>query len=229
MVGYRFVRAAAVVLGLYGVLGVFVAAALVMVGVWTFDQFAILQSTLEAQRTAVVQSIRTVSGAVRDTAGATSDVRQSIDTARGAANQASVLSNDSAGTFREVGGNLSGLTILGVQPLIGVGPQFDRSADQLQQLAISLGTTRDALSQNSSDVQRVGGDLSQLQTQLDGLATSLNQPVAIGLGTRGLLPFQVAFFGVCVLVLVHSALSIAASVVLFRLQRAMRPYNTINV
>ena len=96
MVGFRLVRAAALALGLYGILGVFVSAAMVIVGIWTFDQLVSLQATLETQRAAIVQSIRTVSGAVHDTGGATTDVRQSIDSAQSAANQASVLSNDSA-------------------------------------------------------------------------------------------------------------------------------------
>jgi hypothetical protein len=195
---------------------------MVIVGIWTFDQLVSLQATLETQRAAIVQSIRTVSGAVHDTGSATTDVRQSIDRAQGAANQASVLSNNSAGTFRQVGANLTNLTVLGIQPLIGIGPEFDQTADQLQQLAISLGTTRDALGQNSSDVQRVGGDLGQLQTQLDGLSTSLSQPTVLGMGVKGLLPFQIAWFGFCCLVFLHAAMSIAGSMVLFGVSRAMR-------
>ena len=40
--------------------------------------------------------------------------------------------------------------------------------------------TREALGQNGSDVQRVAGDLSQLTTQLNGLAASLSQPAVLG-------------------------------------------------
>jgi hypothetical protein len=221
MFGHRIVRFAAVSLALYGVLGLAVAAALVVVGFWTFDQVRSVQRSVETQRIAVVQSIRTVSSAVQTTAGATTDVKRSIDSARGAADQASMLANDSAGTFRDMGVNLGSLTIFGIQPLTGITPQFDKDADQFQQLAIALGNTREALGQNSSDVQRVGGDLSQVQSQLDALATSLNQPIVFGMGANGLLPFQAAFFGVCALIVIQSAMSIAASVVLFRLQRAM--------
>ena len=85
------------------------------------------------------------------------------------ADQASRLANDSAGTFRELSTTFASLNIFGVQPLAGIAPQFSRSADQLQQLAISLGTTRDALGQNRLAIERVGGDLGQLQTQLDSL------------------------------------------------------------
>jgi hypothetical protein len=221
MFRYRFLRWAAVAFGLYGLLGLFIAAAMLIVGATTFAQVVSLQVSLESERVALVQSIRTVSGTLRDTAGATSDFQKSIDNARGAADQASQLANNSAGTFRQMGVSLATLTILGFQPLAAVTPQFTTSANQLQQLAISLGNTRDALAQNGSDVQRVGTDLGQLQVQLDAVATSLNQPGVLGLEPQGLLPFQVAFYGMCLLVIVQSAFAIVAGVVVYRLQQAL--------
>jgi hypothetical protein len=225
MFGYRFLRLAAVALWVYGLLGVVVAGAMLMVGFAVFDQVTSLQKTFETQRTAVVQSVRSMSGTLRDTAAATSDFQHSIEGARGSADQASKLANDSAGTFRNMGANLADLTFLGIQPLVGLQPDFDTNADQLQQLAISLGTTREALAQNGSDVGRVGADLSRLQTQLDALATSIGQPGLLGLDSRSLLPFQIAFFGICLLTLLQSAFSIAAGVIVYRLQRtvAARP------
>ena len=132
------------------------------------------------------------------------------------------MANDSAGTFRNMGTSLTDLTIFGIQPLAGIQPDFDTNADQLQQLAISLGSTREALAQNGSDVGRVGTDLSRLQTQLDALATSLGQPGLLGFDTRSLLvPIQIAFFGMCLLMLLQSAFSIVAGVVLYRLQQTL--------
>jgi hypothetical protein len=221
MFRYRFLRSAAIALGLYGVLGMFIAAAMLVVGISTFNQVTTLQGTLESERLALVQSIRTVSATLHDTAGATSDFQKSIDNARAAANQASGLANDSAGTFRDLGLNLARVTILGFQPLSGIAPQFTSSADQMQQLAISLGATRDALAVNGADVQRVGTDLGKLQSQLDDVANSLSQPGVLGLEPQGMLPFQVAFYGMCLLVILQSAFAIVAGVVLYRLQRAL--------
>ncbi|MGI9146315.1 MAG: hypothetical protein ACR2IK_07200 [Chloroflexota bacterium] len=219
MFGSRFLRSVAVAFWLYGLLGVAIAAGLLIVGNATFNQVTGLQSSLEVQRGAVVQSVRGMSNTLRDTAAATSDFQRSIDTARSSADQASKLANDSAGTFRSLGGSLSSLTFLGLQPLSSLQPQFDNSADQLQQLAISLGSAREALGQNGSDVGRVGGDLTSLQTQLDGLATSLGQPGVLGFDARSLVPFQVAFYAICLLILVQSAFSILAGLVLYRVQR----------
>ena len=221
MFRYRFLKSAAIALGLYGVLGLLIAAAMLVVGVSTFGQVTSLQRTLESERGALVQSIKTVSGTLRDTAGATSDFQKSIDNARGAADQASRLANDSAGTFRQMGASMAVVSILGFQPLASIAPQFTSSADQLQQMAISLGTTRDALAQNTSDVGRVGTDLSNLQVQLDAVAVSLSQPGVLGLETQGLLPFQVAFYGMCLLVILQSAFAIVAGIALYRLQRSL--------
>jgi hypothetical protein len=221
MFGYRFLRLAAVGLGLYGLLGILTAAAMLAVGFSAFEQVTTLQKTLETERTAVVQSVRGMSGTLRDTAAATSDFQHSIDSARSSADQASKLANASAGTFRSMGTTLTDLTIFGIQPLAGIQPEFDNNADQLQQLAISLGSTREALAQNESDVGSVGSDLSRLQTQLDGLASSLGQPTVLGFDTRSLVPFQIAFFGVCLLILVQSAFSIVAGVVVYRAQQTL--------
>jgi hypothetical protein len=221
MVGYRFLSSAAVALGLYGVLGLLIAAAMLVVGTTTFGQVTTLQKTLESERQALVQSIRTVSGTLKDTAGATTDFQRSIDNARGSADQASKLANDSAGTFRDMGAQLKTLNVFGFQPLAGIAPQFDHSSDQLQQLAISLGATREALAQNGSDVQRVGTDLGQLQVQLDGVAASLSKPGVLGLDTQSMLPFQLAFFGMCLLVVLQSTFAIVLGVVLYRLARAL--------
>lgn len=224
MVRYRFLGSAAVALGVYGILGLVIGAAMLIVGISTFSKLERLQSTLDGQRLSLVQSIRTVSGTLRDTSGATSNFVNSIDTARGSADQASKLANDSAGTFRDLGLRVTALTFFGIQPLGALGPQFSTSADQLQQLAIQLGSARDALAQNSTDVRRVGTDLNQLQAQLEAVAASLSQPGSLGgLDVQSLLPLQVAFYGMCLLVVLQSAFSIIAGVTLYRLQRALGP------
>jgi hypothetical protein len=74
---------------------------------------------------------------------------------------------------------------------------------------------------NRSDVQRVGSDLTQLQGELDAVATSLSRPGILGLGPSTMMPFQVALYGLCLLVVLQSLFSIVAGIALFRLQRAM--------
>jgi hypothetical protein len=216
----RFLRSAAIALCVYGVLGLITTAVLLAVGSTTFAQVTALQTTLERERTTLVRSIRMVSATVKDTSSATADFQKSIDGARESADTASRLAHDTSGTFEQLAAGLN-IQIFGIQPLAGIAPQFLRGAEQLQQLAISLGTTRDALAINRADVQRVGNDLNQLQRELDAVAVSLSQPGVLGLGSEAIRPFQVAFYGMCLMVLLQSVFSIIAGVALYRLQRAM--------
>src|SRR5258708_12648143 len=78
MFRYRFLRSAAVALGAYGLLGLFISAAMLVVGTTTFGQVQRLQATLENERVALVQSIRTVSGTLKYTAGATAALPRSL-------------------------------------------------------------------------------------------------------------------------------------------------------
>jgi hypothetical protein len=214
-----FLRTAAIALEIYGVLGLFITAALLVVGYSTFSQVSTLQAGLERERGSLVQSIRTVSRTLADTAASTTNFQRSIDGARSSADSASGLANQTAGTFRQLGRSLN-ITLFGLQPLAGLAPQFDQSADQMQQLAISLGQTRDSLAQNGADVRRVGADLGQLQRQLDAVAGALEQPGLLG-ASQELLPFEIAFYGMCLLVFLQSLFSVVAGAALFRLQRAL--------
>jgi uncharacterized phage infection (PIP) family protein YhgE len=227
MFRYGFLRTAAIALGVYGALGLLITAAMVVVGYTTFSQVSRLQKGLDTERESLVLSIRTVSMTVADTSAATQEFQKSIEGAQAAANTASGLANQTAGTFRQLALGLN-LQVFGVQPFGGVSPQFDQSADQLQQLAITLGQTRDALGQNRSDVRRVGNDLAQLQRQLDAVARALDQPGILG-ASQQLLPFQVAFYGMCLLVLLQSIFSVVAGVALYRLQQALGSESLVSV
>ncbi|MBV8714507.1 MAG: hypothetical protein JOZ65_05515, partial [Chloroflexi bacterium] len=54
MVRNRFLRSAAVALSAYGVLGLVIAAAMLVVGISTFSQVTRLQNTLESERQSLV-------------------------------------------------------------------------------------------------------------------------------------------------------------------------------
>ena len=220
MFGSRSLRAASIALIVYGLLGLGIAVAMVVVGSATFTRIATLQTTLERERSTLISSMRTAATMLGDTATVTRGFQGSIDGARNSADKASLLANNTAGTFRDMGSNLN-ISVFGVQPLAGLAPQFDRGADQLQQLAISLGSTRDALALNKSNIENVTTDLQQLQGQLNAVARSLEQPGVLGLDSQTLVPFQIAVYGICVLLLLQSAFSIVAGIALFRLQRAL--------
>jgi uncharacterized phage infection (PIP) family protein YhgE len=220
MIRYRFLRTAAVALELYGILGLAISVAMLVVGVTTFGQIAGLQKNLDDQRGPLIQSLRTASATVRDTASAAANFQSSINNARTSVDNAATLAASSASTARNISNTMSSISLFGIQPLAALAPQFSTSADQLQQLSGSLVSTRDALALNGSDIGRVGTDLGQLQVQLDTVATSLSQAGIFGSG-QSLLAFQVAFYGMCLLVILQSAFSLVAGITLYRLQRAL--------
>jgi hypothetical protein len=220
MFGSRTLRTAAIALVLYGILGLCTAVAMVVVGSITFTRVATLQASLERERGSLVAALHTAASALGNTANVTGSFQSSVDGARTSADTASRLANDTAGTFRDMAANMN-LSIFGLQPLAGLMPQFTQGADQLQQLAISLGATRDALASSKSNIDNVTTDLRQLQGQMNAVATSLEQPGVLGLDSQTLVPFQIAVFGICLLVLLQSAFSIVAGIALYRVQRAL--------
>lgn len=207
------VRTAALALVLYGVLGFFVGGAMALVGWSTFGQVQQLQATLDRERNTLVQSLRTVSRTLGNTAGATADFQRSLDSARDAAGTAADLAVSTGSTFRGIAQALN-IQIFGLQPFAGLVPQFTQSADQLDQLSTTLATTRDSLDQNRQDVRRVGADLGEVQVQVNGLATTLDRAATLVTPGAQLLPFQVAFYGMCLLFALQSLFSLLAGLAL---------------
>lgn len=217
MFGYRFLRAAAVVLIVYGVLGLLLAITMVVVGSSTFANVQRLQRDLDQQRLALVVELRLASGTLATASAGSAGFQRSINQAQGAADTAASTAQNAAANFRELSTGLN-FTIFGVQPFATVAPRFVAMADELDQLSTTLAATRDSMKQNSADVQQLGGNLGALKTQLDQIATSLD-----AMSTEGgqLTPFIVAVFGMCFLVALQSGFSVVAGIQLLRLARAL--------
>lgn len=198
---------------LYGVLGLLVSIALLAVGHSTFDRIHQFSVALDSERAAVASSVSTVSSTLADTTSGTAGVRTSLESARDAADAASQLAAQTASTFQATAQGLN-VEVFGVQPFAQVVPQFDTSATDLQQLSGILGNTRDALSANDQQVAQIGTDLSQLQQQLNAMSTTLNDATAFGDIGQTLVPFEVAFYGVCLLLILQSLFGIALGLAL---------------
>jgi DNA-binding FrmR family transcriptional regulator len=214
-----FGRLAGLALVLYGILGLFVALAVVVVGYSMFARVQDLARQLDSQRIAVASSLQTAAGTVHDTAAGMGSFQQTVGGAQQAADQASQLAFNTGISFRQMADQLN-VQVFGIQPFATVVPQFQQSADQLTQLAITLGDTRDGLKQSDANVQQVTTDLSQLEGQLRGMSNALNNATAYGAVGQQLLPFEVAFYSMCLLVAMQSIFSIVAG---FALMRFMQP------
>lgn len=208
-------RTAAIALIFYGILGLFVAAAMALVGYVTFSELDRLRTALDGERGALVSTLRTVASTLGSSASATTGFESSIEGGRGSADTGSRLAFETSVSFRQLAQGLD-VQVLGVQPFAGLAPQFVQSADQLEQLAIALGTTRDSLAQNQRDVAQVGRNLEALQTQVATAADALDRALGLMSTRQQLLPFQVAFYGVCLLFALQSVFSFIAGWALAR-------------
>lgn len=211
-----FGRLAGLALVLYGILGLFVALAVVIVGTIVFERVQDLAHQLDAERVAVANSLQTAANTVHDTSAGVGSFQQTIGGAQQAADQSSQLAFNTGVSFRQMADQMN-VQVFGIQPFASVIPQFQQSADQLTQLAITLGDTRDSLKQSSANVQQTATDLNQLESQLRGMSSTLQGATAYGAMGQQLLPFQVAFYGMCLLVALQSLFSIIAGFALMRL------------
>lgn len=218
MVRSSFVRAAGLALALYGALGILVCVAVVVVGVKTFVHVQTLVGSLDQERVALAGSVRSMAGTLGQASTGSSDVEQSIAQAQQAASDGSTLARTSAGTFRSLAQALN-FQILGAQPFQTAVPQLQQTANQLDQMAGSLGGTSQALGKSRSDVGAIGTDLGTIQQQMNALADTLQQPNAFGLSSSELLPLEVAFAGMCLLMFLQSVFSVLAGLALMHLAR----------
>ncbi len=217
MRGFTLARTAGVALAVYGVLGLAVAIAMVLLGSTLFDELERLREPIDRERGSLVQSLRAVSTTVGDAASATHELGVSVEAARASADMASQLAADTATSFRELAQAMQ-VDVFGFRPLAPIAPRFDQGAVQLTQLASTLATARGALGRNGADVARLGGDLATLQRQVDALSTSVDQAGLLFATRQRLLAFQVAFYGMCLLVALQSLFSLVAGGALLRQQ-----------
>lgn len=217
-----FLRTAGVALAFYGVIGIFVVAATVLVGTTAFSEIARSRVVFNRERTSVVDSLRTLSRTFADASAATGNFEQSLNGARDSANSASRLAADTATSFRGLALSVQ-LDVFGIQPFGGLAPQFDQSAAQLDELSSTLRATQDSLGQNSRDILRVGADLAAVQRQVTVLADTLaGMDLLAASGQQALLPLQVAFFGLCLLLGLQSLFALVAGLALLRYASGVR-------
>ena len=208
-------RTAALALILYGLFGFLVGATVAIIGYSTFQSVDALRGMLDSERGSLALSLRGVSRTVGDSADATGQFQQTLDGARQSADSAAALASQTAASFRNMAQQVQ-VQIFGIEPLGGLAPQFQQSADQLDQLAATLASTRDALQSNSADVARVGGDLRGVQQQVNTLAATLDRAGVLVPPAEAEAPFKLAFLGMCALFALQSLFSLLAGIALLR-------------
>jgi hypothetical protein len=207
----------------YGLVGLAVAVLLLWVGNATFTRVLALTSQLDTQRVAVAGSLDTVATTLADTGNGTQGIQQSVDEARQAALAASQLAAQTAATFDATAQGMN-VQIFGLQPFAQVIPQLQSSSVQLQQLSGVLSSTGDALAANNRQISQVSADLNQLEQELHSASSTLRGATALTSMGAALMPLELAFYGLCVVVIMQSLFGILLGMLLVssRARRAVR-------
>ncbi|HWH36986.1 MAG TPA: hypothetical protein VNT28_04340 [Candidatus Limnocylindrales bacterium] len=149
---------------LLGVIGVSIARPL--------DDITSLGSSLGGQRDAALAALEQSSTTIVDTSAAVRNMDTSLAQANQATARAAGISRGMAQTMRELAFQMQ-LTVLGIQPLIGLAPGFDATALQFDLLADDVAAIAAALEQNRNDTIAIANGLDELGRSIDRLRVAV--------------------------------------------------------
>jgi hypothetical protein len=167
----------------YGVLGLLAMGAAALAVGPQIESLGSLGGTIETQRASLALTLRDTSTTLADAAGGFAGFEESLAQARASTDRAAALARDVSGTMADIGRAMR-VTILGIQPLAELAPQFERAGEQLLLLGGDLDGIGAAMTRNVGDVQRARADLSRVQRQVEQLAIAAEM-TRIPAGTGG--------------------------------------------
>jgi uncharacterized protein YoxC len=156
----------------YGVIGLVLLSMVGTALAAPITQLDSITNTVEAQRTAALDSLERASDTIDRTADAVNGMDQSLADAKAATDRSSDIAVGVATSMTQLADSMT-LTIFGVQPLIGLQPGFANSASQLNLLADDLKTISTALESNRGDALTVAQSLGELSGSLSRLTTAV--------------------------------------------------------
>jgi hypothetical protein len=195
----------------------------------TADLLATLRqtsTTVAAQQTRLVESIRGVSVAVDDSAQATVGLSRSTTRARAAVTEATRTADDLSATFDRLAEG-SRVTVLGIRPLDGMTQPFATNAEDFRQLSVSLGEMSESLGDNSREMARVSDDLRSINSQLNVVAANLEALPSASLLDEGLATLELGTRLFLALILFEATLSALVGLALVMTTVQTRPYPPI--
>ena len=215
MPGVRLLRAAAIGLIVYGMLGLGLLCLAFVAASETFQQVEALRGLLVTQRTALVGSLRGTSSTLTIASSSFATMGQTLEQARNSTREAAVFARDLSTTMRALGGNLK-VPLFGIIVLGDVGGGFDQAGAQLVTIATSLDSTGGALGQNVTDLESLKQQLSRMQSQVDMLAQAMEAMPIQGAMSSVLPIYQLAIYGILGWLGIQAIASILLGFALFR-------------
>lgn len=169
----------------YGVVGLVLLGVVGTALAAPIEDLSSISGSVEAQRTAALDSLTRASETIDRTAEAVRGMDTSLADAQAATNRSATIALGVATSMTQLADSMT-LTIFGVQPLIGLQPGFANSAAQLNLLAVDLATIGAALQANREDALIVAGSLDELSSSLERLTNAVRDGPELELAAASL-------------------------------------------
>lgn len=210
-------RAIAIGLIVYGIVGIAIIVAAMLVTVSVFARLEALSESVAPPLRATARTIGDASGAFGRFAISLAEAQQSTD-------DAAQLAQDAAVTLSGVADAMS-ISIFGAQPLLPAAQGLRDVSGQLDGLGTDLAEVSDSLGNNISDVQRTGDNLRDVRAEMDTLLATFGASGGDETGTTGTTGGRfasLALYGLLLWLAIPAIASLFAGVALLRYARAVR-------
>jgi hypothetical protein len=220
----QVLRAAAVGLVLYGLLGF----ALLLLGfsiVWqTFDGIEQLRGSLSGQRQGLVGALRATTTTLGSTATGFDNIEKTLGDARESSARAAELARGMSQTMTDLAGAAQ-VQVFGFQPFGQLGQGFSQAGAQMLQLGDDLERTSRSLGQNAGDIRTIRANLVDVRGHVDVVARAFEATPMLGGSPGDLQPFKLAIYGLLLWLAGQALVSVLLGAVLFdRSHRRIRAH-----
>ena len=145
----------------YGLLGLVLVVGGALIGLQAAGRVERLASAADGALIAAARSTRAAAESFTNIDGSLANAQLSAD-------QAAVLAGEASGTLDALAESMR-LSIFGSQPLLPLAAEFETSAEQAAELAVTLGSVGGSLDATRADVEIIGTELGLLADELEAL------------------------------------------------------------
>lgn len=135
---------------------------------------SISNETLNTLSVSITEGFDSMSIAMKNASIATSDIAESVNSAKDSLETASLVTEETSKAFKEMS-KLVDFDILGLKPFESVYVYFQNGSESLSQLSKDLTNTGESLNINSGDIKALGISLADISGKMNNLSVSFNK------------------------------------------------------
>ncbi len=169
-----FVYVLSLVLIVFGIAG----SAFSVVFMQKISQFTGNVKQIETINTSLKSGFESITTITKNTGIATTNMAESIKSARLSLEAAAGTSASSADAIYSIA-KITNFDILGFKPMAETGQYFNQIGDDLKTLSTSILATAEALQTNEEDIARIGTNFDEMTVQLNVISGEISRTVSI--------------------------------------------------